>query len=132
MKSIAALWFLNLTGAAGVATAATGAATSAWGQIVLCSLLVAAGLITHFVYKLKELEDRGQSPQAWATLSEKPFTTLSVVMSAYGLLLLAYYTGEMGPVGSFCMGVAANSAGDKLRARAQAKLDNMPNVPPGN
>ncbi len=102
------------------------------GQLILCCALVAVGLITHFVAKLKELEDRGESPSAWATLSAKPFTTLYIVLSAYGLLLLAYYTGELGPVGSFCMGVAANSAGDKLRARAQAKLENLPNNPPGN
>lgn len=102
------------------------------GKVLLCCTLVTVGLITHFVYKLKELEDRGESPSAWKTLSAKPFTTLSVVLSAYGLLLLAYFTGEIGPVGSFCMGVAANSAGDKLRARAQAKIDSIQNTTTGS
>lgn len=102
-----------------------------WGQVVLCAMLVAAGLVTHFVAKLKELEDRGVQAHAWTSIKERPFTALNVVLSAYGLLLLAYYTGEMGPVGSFCMGVAANAAGDKLRARAQAKLDSQTAAPEG-
>lgn len=96
-------------------------------NVTICCLLVAAGLITHFVAKLKELEDRGLHPSAWGTIKDRPFTALNVVLGAYGLLLLAYYTGEMGPVGSFCMGVAANVAGDKLRASAEAKLRNTPN-----
>lgn len=103
----------------------------AWGQIVLCSILVAAGLILHFAAKMKELEDRGVQASATSYLSEHKWTTIYVVLSAYGLLLLAYFTGEMGPVGSFCMGVAANAAGDKLRARAEAKLNAMPPTPPG-
>jgi hypothetical protein len=102
-----------------------------WGQIVLCSILVAAGLVLHFVSKLKELEDRGLPVSANAYLTDHKYTAIYVVLSAYGLLLLAYFTGEMGPVGSFCMGVAANVAGDKLRARAEAKLNSQPSVPPG-
>lgn len=93
------------------------------GQLILCCALVAAGLVTHFVSKLKELEDRGQKAHALAIIKERPYTALNVVLGAYGLLILAYYAGELGPVGSFCMGVAANAAGDKLRARAQAKVD---------
>ena len=101
-------------------------------QIILCVLLVALGLALHFVGKLAELEARGQAIGAIAYIRRAPYTALSVVLGAYGLLLLAFYAGEMGPIGSFCMGVAANSAGDKLRARAQAKLDSQPSVPPGN
>lgn len=100
-------------------------------RIVLCCVLVAAGLVSHFVWKLAELEARGQPVGAFAYIRKAPYTALNVVLGAYGLLLLAFYAGEMGPVGSFCMGVAANSAGDKLRARAQAKLDAQPAVPPG-
>lgn len=102
------------------------------GQILLCCGLVAAGLLTHFVSKLAEFEQRGAAIGAWAYIAKQPFTSLNVVLGAYGLLLLAYYAGEMGPVGSFCMGVAANSAGDKVRSRAQSKLDSQPITPPGN
>lgn len=101
------------------------------GQIVLCAGLVALGLITHFVSKLSELEQRGQAVGAIEYLRAAPFTALNVVLGAYGLLVLAYFAGEMGPVGSFCMGVAANAAGDKLRARAQAKVDSQAQTPPG-
>lgn len=96
--------------------------------IVVCCALVAAGLITHFVAKLSELEQRGTPVGAWAYLKRNPYTTLNVVLGAYGLLLLAYYTGEMGPVGSYCMGVAANAAGDKLRARAKGRIEAQPDV----
>ena len=100
-----------------------------FGQILLCSGLVAFGLVTHFVSKLSELEQRGQPVGAWEYLCAHKWTSLNVFLGAYGLLLLSYYTGEMGPVGAFCMGVAANAAGDKLRARAQAKIDAIQNTP---
>ncbi len=100
-------------------------------QVILCCLLVLFGLVTHFVAKLRELEDRGMIVSPWRYLSDHPYTAFNSVLGAYGLLLLAYYTGEMGPVGSFCMGVAANAAGDKMRARAQAKIDSQPVLPPG-
>lgn len=96
------------------------------GKIILCCCLVAFGLALHFVAKLAELEARGAPVSALDQLRKSPFTTLNVVLGAYGLLLLAYYTGEMGPVGAFCMGVAANAAGDKLRARAIAKIQQEP------
>ena len=96
--------------------------TESLGTILLCSGLVLVGLVTHFVSKLAEMEASGLTVSAYSELKAHPYTAINVVLGAYGLLLLAYYTGEMGPVGSFCMGVAANSAGDKLRARATAKI----------
>jgi hypothetical protein len=94
-------------------------------QVVLCAALVAFGLVLHFVSRLSELEARGESVGALDYLKQHPYTAANVVLGAYGLLLLAYYTGEMGPVGSFCMGVAANAAGDKLRAQAQARIERL-------
>ncbi len=93
-----------------------------WPQVALCSCLVAAGLVSHFVAKLAELEARGTPVGAWDHIRQHRWTSLNVVLGAYGLLLFAYYAGEMGPIGSFCMGVAANAAGDKMRARAQTKI----------
>jgi hypothetical protein len=104
---------------------------SVW-KVALCCALVAFGLFSHVVTKLAELENRGTPMGLKAYIFEKPFTALSVVISAYGLLAMAYFTGEMGPIGSLSFGVAAQSVGDKFRARAQAKLDNMPNNPPGS
>lgn len=97
-------------------------------KIAICILLVAVGLLFHLVGKLSELENRGQQVKAWEYLSQHPWTTLNVVLGAYGLLLFAYFLGELGPVGSFAIGVAANSAGDKLRARALARI-NAPDEP---
>lgn len=129
MKALIALWAMNLS--AGAAVASASASEAGAGKIALCSVLVFAGLLSHFVSKLAELEARGVPVSATQYVAEHRWTTLNVVLGAYGLLLLAYYTGEMGPVGSFCMGVAANAAGDKLRARAQAKLDSQTPTPPG-
>lgn len=126
MKAILALWFLNVGAATGAAFAPPADSVGA-GRVLLCCALVFAGLVSHFVTKLAELEARGDAVSATGYIAAHKWTMLSVVLGAYGLLLLAYYTGEMGPVGSFCMGVAANSAGDKLRARAQAKVDSISN-----
>ncbi len=100
-------------------------------KVVMCCLLVALGLFAHVVAKLSELENRGTPMGMKAYIMEKPYTSLNVVISAYGLLAMAYYSGEMGPIGALSFGVAAQSVGDKFRARAQSKVDNMPNNPPG-
>ena len=50
-------------------------------QVLLCSALVAFGLITHFVSKLAELESRGVPIGAWAYLKQHPYTTGNVVLS---------------------------------------------------
>ena len=94
-----------------------------WLRIVACALLVAAGLIIHFVTKLSELEQRGVPITARDYLTPHKWTTLSVVLGAYGMLLMSYLAGEMGYLGSFCMDIAANVAGDRMRARAQSKLE---------
>jgi hypothetical protein len=130
MNTVAALWLLNFSSGAIVAQVA-GTPQPSLGRIILCASLVLVGLVTHFVTKLAELEQRGTPVDAAAHLKAHKWSVCSVVLGAYGLLILAYYAGEMGPVGSFCMGVAANSAGDKLRARAQAKVESLPAVPPG-
>ena len=90
--------------------------------VLLCAALVAAGLLSHFVWRLSQLESAGERVDARAYLLQHKWAVLNMVLAAYGLLLLAYYTGELGPVGSFTFGVAADAAAERLRARAQAKV----------
>ncbi len=101
------------------------------GMVALCCALVAVGLFGHVIAKLAELEQRGQ-PTSWkAYILEKPYTSINVVFSAYGMLGFAYFTGEMGPLGALSFGVAAQSVGDKFRASAEAKTRAAsPQTPP--
>jgi hypothetical protein len=92
-------------------------------QVILCIALVAAGLVSHFVWRLSQLEDAGQKVDARAYLIQHKWATLNMVFAAYGLLILAYFTGELGPVGSFTFGVAADAAAERMRMKARAKVE---------
>jgi len=91
-------------------------------HVLLCVGLVAIGLLSHFVWRLSQLESAGQRVNVRAYVLAHRWAMLNMVFAAYGLLLLAYYTGELGPVGSFTFGVAADAAAERLRARAQARV----------
>lgn len=90
-------------------------------NIYVCAALVAAGIAFHFLTKLKELESQGKIVTPWEYWRAQPYTSLSVVVAAYLALAAAYYTGELTNLAALLIGVACNSMGDKLRARAEAK-----------
>src|SRR5688572_8804700 len=69
--------------------------------VLLCIALVAAGLASHLVWRLSQLEEAGQRVNARAYIAAHKWTTLNMICAAYGLLTLAYFTGELGPVGAF-------------------------------
>jgi hypothetical protein len=91
-------------------------------NIYVCILLVAFGIALHFVLKLKELEDKGQIVSPLAYWKNSPYSSLLVVMSAYAFLVLQFTLHELTYTSAFLTGIACNSVGDKLRARAEAAL----------
>lgn len=95
-------------------------------NLLLCCLLVALGIALHFIMKLKELEDQGTIVLPWQYWRQHPYTSLSVIMGAYLMLAMAAGLHELTYMGALLIGIACNSIGDKLRAKAQAKLDAMP------
>ena len=86
-----------------------------------CAALVAVGIGFHFLTKLKELEDQGQIIAPWEYWRRSPYTSLSVVSAAYLFMALQYQLGELSYSAALLTGIACNSLGDKLRARAAAK-----------
>lgn len=84
-------------------------------------LALAGGIVLHASWKLGELEQRGQPIHAGEYVTRYKFTMLNVVLSAIALFLVQWYLGEGGPISAFFTGFACNSAGDKLRARADAR-----------
>lgn len=89
----------------------------------LCWALMVAGILWHGSLKLAELERAGSSVD-WRTywLSHK-WETVNVLLGAHLLLAMTWAMGEMSLVGSICIGMTSNSAGDKLRARAGLYVD---------
>lgn len=83
-------------------------------------ILVAVGVGTHALSKLSELEQRGQPISFVTYWSANKWTAMSVILSAYLLFIVQWYMGEGGPIAAILTGVSCNSAGDKLRARANA------------
>lgn len=90
-------------------------------NLYACIALVAAGIAFHFLTKLKELEAQGRIVTPLEYWRAQPYTSLSVVSAAYLALAAAYYAGELTHLAALLIGVACNSMGDKLRARAEAK-----------
>lgn len=89
----------------------------------ICSALVAFGILFHFITKLAELEQAGRIVTPWGYWREHPYTSLIVVMAAYLVMGLQAAIGELSYSAAILTGIAANSLGDKLRARAEAKAD---------
>jgi hypothetical protein len=91
-------------------------------NIYVCAGLIAFGILFHFVLKLSELESKGQIITPLEYWKGKPYTSLTVVMAAYAFLALQYSINELTYTSAILTGIACNSLGDKLRARAEATL----------
>lgn len=87
-------------------------------NLYICAALVAAGIAFHFVLKLQELEQRGEIVSPWRYWRANPYSSLVVVMSAYLYFAWRFSEGPMVLSDAILIGVACNSLGDKLRARA--------------
>ena len=88
-------------------------------NLYVCVLLVAAGILFHFVLKLSELEYQGNIISPMSYWRMHPYTSLTVVMSAYLFMALQSALGELSYSAAILTGIACNSLGDKLRARSQ-------------
>lgn len=93
------------------------------GQLLLCLVFAAVGLIFHFLIKLYELQKQGDFVTPWAYWRRNPYESLIVIFGVVIMLLLGWVTGQLTFGAAILTGVTANSIGDKLRARANAKLD---------
>lgn len=89
----------------------------------VCGLLVAFGILFHFITKLAELEMQGRIVTPWRYWRDHPYTSLIVVLAAYLVMALQAAIGELSYSAAILTGIASNSLGDKLRARAEAKVD---------
>lgn len=88
-----------------------------------CAGLVAIGIIFHFITKLSELEQAGKIVTPWGYWREHPYTSLLVIVAAYLMMALQAAVNELTYSAAILTGIACNSFGDKLRARATAKAD---------
>jgi len=89
----------------------------------VCAALVAFGVLFHFLTKLAELEATGRIITPWAYWRDHPYTSAIVIVAAYLVMALQYAIGELSYSAAILTGIACNSLGDKLRARAGAKAD---------
>lgn len=92
-------------------------AVSLW----LATLLMAAGIVVHFVQKMAELEDAGQIFTPLGYLRLHPWRAAMLVSTAWLLLYVTFLTGELTKVTAILFGYSCQAAADTLRARANAK-----------
>lgn len=89
----------------------------------ICAALVAAGVLFHFLTKLAELEATGRVISPWTYWRQHPYTSAIVIVAAYLVMALQAAIGELSYSAAILTGIASNSLGDKLRARAEARAD---------
>lgn len=89
----------------------------------ICAALVLLGILFHFITKLAELEMQGRIITPWRYWRDHPYTSLIVIIAAYLVMALQYAIGELSYSAAILTGIACNSLGDKLRARASARAD---------
>jgi hypothetical protein len=75
------------------------------------------GIVFHFLTKLAELEEQGVILTPIRYWSQHPYTSALVVVAAILVMALQYIINELTYSAALLTGVAANSMGDKLRAR---------------
>ncbi len=92
-------------------------------NLYYCAALVLLGIAFHFVTKLGELESQGTIITPLAYWRAHPYTSLIVFMSAYLFMGLQAAIGELSYSAAILTGIACNSLGDKLRARASVAAD---------
>ena len=92
-------------------------------NIWICSALVGLGICFHFLTKLQELESQGTELTPWQYWRRAPYTSITVIVGAYTMLVLLWTVDQMTYSACLLLGIAANSAGDKLRAHAEMLED---------
>jgi hypothetical protein len=92
-------------------------------NIPMCCLMVAIGIVFHFISKLAELETQGIHQTPWEYWRTNPWTSVSVIAGAYFTLALMWSLDQLTYSCSLLLGIAANSAGDKMRAQANVLED---------
>lgn len=92
-------------------------------NLYLAAILVAAGILVHFLKKLYDLENAGTILPPATYLRQHPYTFLSAVASAYMFAAMLYFVDQFNYAVAILVGVTCGSAYDSLRARAAGKLD---------
>lgn len=91
-------------------------------NLYLCALLVGLGVVVNLLRTLYALEQAGTILNPLTYISRRPYQYALMVASAYMLLAVWYFIGELGYVTSILTGVAADMAYDTLRARAAGRM----------
>jgi len=94
-------------------------------NIYICAIATLAGILFHFTSKLGELETQGKIMSPKEYWLSHPYTSTSVIMAAYIVLMLQWQLGEAGIIGGLMNGIGCNALGDKLRAKANARAERL-------
>lgn len=92
------------------------------GNLWICAGLVFLGIVFHFLTKLAELESKGEVITPWQYWRQHPYTSLIVLLGAYLFMAFQFAIGELSYSAAVLTGIASNSLGDKLRAKAQTMV----------
>jgi hypothetical protein len=84
----------------------------------LVAALVAAGIVTHFLKRLYDLEQTGTIMLPTTFVKQRPYAFALAIAGAYLLAALCYFTNQLTYGMAILIGVVCSDAFDTLRARA--------------
>ncbi len=92
-------------------------------NLYLATALMLFGCVVHFVETLAVLEEAGEHLTPWAYLKQHPYRALSMVLTAFILLLVINAAGELSKVAAVLIGYTCQNAADRIRQRANARMN---------
>jgi hypothetical protein len=91
-------------------------------HLFICLGLILIGVGFNLLVKLATLEEQGRIISPWAYVSQHPYRSLLLAVSAVLTALLLYFVDQLNFATAVLIGVAADMAADKMRQRAEARL----------
>jgi hypothetical protein len=95
---------------------------SQFAFLSICLALILAGVAVNFLVKLTTLEEQGMRVTPWAYVSEYPYRSISLAVSAIMLALLLHFAGRLTFELALMIGFTADMAADRMRATADRRL----------
>lgn len=91
-------------------------------NLYLATALMLFGVVVHFVEALALLEEAGQHLTPLAYLRQHPYRSLAMVLTAFILLMILNAAGELTKTAAVLVGYTCQSAADRIRQRANARM----------
>jgi len=92
-------------------------------HLLICLGFILLGVLVNLLLKLTMLEEQGIRISPWRYVSQHPYRSAFLAVSAVLCALLLYFVDQLNEATALLIGVAADQAADRMRARATTRID---------